>query len=118
LSKRDTYRDGALTLLAFPVAAGSPVDITVRIDGDRAASGHLEQVLRDLKIPALKDALQTIAKGASTFIGRARSSWNELLEWASEEEALDDVCLDHDAHLIDLGRTGRLRAVAAISRAR
>lgn len=91
LSKRDTYRDGALTLLAFPVAAGEPLDVTRRIDGDRAASGYLEDLLRDLKIPARKDALQTIAKGSSTFIGRARKSWNELLEWASEEEALDDV---------------------------
>jgi hypothetical protein len=91
LSKRDTYRDGALTLLAFPVAAGEPLDITRRIDGDRAASGFLEDLLRDLKIPARKDALQTIAKGSSTFVGRARKSWNELLEWASEEEALDDV---------------------------
>jgi hypothetical protein len=67
------------------------LDITVRIDGDRAAAGHLEHVLRDLKIPARKDALQTIAKGSSTFIGRSRSSWNQLLAWASEEEALDDV---------------------------
>jgi hypothetical protein len=91
LSKRDTYRDGALTLLAFPVAAGEPLDITARIDGDRAASGHLEQVLRDLHIPARKDALQTIAKGSSTFVGRARKSWNELLEWASEEEAIENV---------------------------
>jgi hypothetical protein len=48
-------------------------------------------LLRDLKIPARKDALQTIAKGSSTFVGRARKSWNELLAWASEEEALDDV---------------------------
>lgn len=91
LSKRDTYRDGALTLLAFPVAAGEPLDVTRRIDGDRAASGYLEDLLRDLKIPARKDALQTIAKGSSTFIGRARKSWNQLLEWASEEEALADV---------------------------
>lgn len=91
LSKADTYRDGALTLLAFPVAAGEPLDVTRRIDGDRAASGHLEILLRDLKVPARKDALQTIAKGSSTFIGRARRAWNELLEWASEEEALDDV---------------------------
>lgn len=91
LSKTDTYRDGALTLLAFPVAAGEPLDVTRRIDGDRAASGYLEALLRDLKVPARKDALQTIAKGSSTFIGRARKSWNELLEWASEEEALDDI---------------------------
>lgn len=83
LSKADTYRDGALTLLAFPVAAGEPLDVTRRIDGDRAASGHLEILLRDLKVPARKDALQTIAKGSSTFIGRARRAWNELLEWAS-----------------------------------
>jgi hypothetical protein len=91
LLKTDTYRDGALTLLAFPVAAGEPLDVTRRIDGDRAASGYLEALLRDLKIPARKDALQTIAKGSSTFIGRTRKSWNELLEWASEEEALDDI---------------------------
>jgi hypothetical protein len=91
LSKTDTYRDGALTLLAFPVAAAEPLDVTRRIDGDRAASGYLEDLLRELKIPARKDALQTIAKGSSTFLGRARKSWNELLEWASEEEALHDI---------------------------
>ena len=80
-----------MTLLAFPVAAGEPLDVTHRIDGDRAASGYLEELLRDLKIPARKDALQTIAKGSKTFVGRTRKSWNELLEWASEEEAIDDV---------------------------
>jgi hypothetical protein len=108
LSKTDTYRDGALTLLAFPVAAGEPLDVTRRIDGDRAASGYLEALLRDLKIPARKDALQTIAKGSSTFIGRARKSWNELLEWASEEEALDDI----EAAFLYMAR-----AIAATARA-
>ena len=84
LSQVDTYRDGMLTLLAFPTVASQPIDLTVsKIRGARSVAQRVAATLARLKIPGRKDALQTIAKGAPTYMGREREAWNELLSWAS-----------------------------------
>jgi hypothetical protein len=89
LSKADTYRDGMLTLLAFPVAAGSPMDLTSGLmPGGRGVAQHVASLLAELDIPGRKDALQTIAKGSPNYLGRARTSWNELLSWASVQTSV------------------------------
>lgn len=91
LSKQDTYRDAALAILAFPVAADKPLDVTVRLPSDRAVTGYLEGLLDSLDIRARRDALQTIAKGSASLVGRARKSWNELLAWASREPDTTEI---------------------------
>lgn len=91
LSRQDTYRDAALAILAFPVAAGRPLDTTKRLPSDRAVTGHLERLLDSLAIRCRRDALQTIAKGSDSLIGRARESWNQLLTWAAAEDDVDQI---------------------------
>lgn len=92
LGKADTYRDGMLALLAFPVAAAHPVDLTTSlIPGARGVSGHVADLLAELTIPGRKDALQTIAKGSPSYMGRQREAWNELLAWASAQQAIEPI---------------------------
>jgi hypothetical protein len=84
LTKTDTYRDGMLTLLAFPVVAGRPIDLTgPKLRGARSVAQRVASTLPRLKIAGRRDALQTIAKGAPTYMGRERGAWNSLLAWAS-----------------------------------
>lgn len=83
LSKVDTYRDAALTVLAFPVAEGEPMDLTTeKVRGARGVAQHVASLLADLDIPGRKDALQTLAKGGPNYMGRKRAAWNDLLTWA------------------------------------
>lgn len=91
LSKQDTYRDAALAILAFPAAAARPLDVTRRLPSDRAVTGYLEKLLDNLDIRARRDALQTIAKGSASLIGRARESWNELLAWAGQQQDTTEI---------------------------
>lgn len=91
LSKTDTYRDGALILLAYPVANALPMDIRKKPDAHRSASQAVQRLLEGLGIQCRKDVFQTIAKGADTFTGRDRPAWNELLTWASTTASLDEI---------------------------
>ncbi len=92
LGRADTYRDGMLALLAFPVASAQPVDLTSSLmSGARGVSGHVASLLADLSIPGRKDALQTIAKGSPNYMGRQREAWNELLAWASAQITIEPV---------------------------
>jgi len=92
LSKVDTYRDGMLTLLAFPVVAGQPIDLTgPKIRGARSVAQRVASTLARLKIVGRKDALQTIAKGAPNYMGRERDAWNQLLSWASLQEEVAPI---------------------------
>lgn len=92
LSQVDTYRDAALTVLAFPVAAGEPMDLTTaKVPGARGVAQHVAGLLADLDIPGRKDALQTLAKGAPNYMGRERAAWNDLLAWASKQRSVAPI---------------------------
>lgn len=91
LSKQDTYRDATLAILAYPLAAGQPMDITVPPDGRRGVAQHMDRLLTRLDIRCRRDVFQTIAKGSDTLIGRDRESWNELLKWASKQRNLPEI---------------------------
>lgn len=92
LSKVDTYRDGMLALLAFPVAARQPIDLTgAKLEGARGVAQRVAELLNEYKIPGRKDALQTIAKGSPNYMGRDREAWNQLLAWASKQKDVDEI---------------------------
>lgn len=92
LSKIDTYRDGMLALLAFPVAAGRPINLTAsKLPGARGVAQRVAELLIEHDIPGRKDALQTIAKGSPNYMGRDRDAWNRLLAWASKQQDVTDI---------------------------
>lgn len=92
LTKVDTYRDGMLALLAFPVATGRVMDLTgEKLPGARGVAQSVAELLSEHDIPGRKDALQTIAKGSPSYMGRDREAWNQLLEWASKRRRVDVV---------------------------
>jgi hypothetical protein len=92
LAKVDTYRDGMLALLAFPIAAGRVMDLTTeKLPGARGVAQRVAQLLNEHDIPGRKDALQTIAKGSENYMGRDRDAWNKLLDWASKRRRVDVV---------------------------
>jgi hypothetical protein len=82
-SKVDTYRDGALSILAFPVARTTQMDLVSFGGKGRPVSLRLAEVLRELSIACKQDALQTRTKGRTSTVGQHRASWNSVLEWAS-----------------------------------
>lgn len=92
LSKIDTYRDGMLALLAFPVAAEEPIDLTAsKLEGARGVAQRVAELLIEHNIPGRKDALQTIAKGSPNYMGRDRDAWNRLLAWASKQKDVGSI---------------------------
>lgn len=91
LSRVDTYRDGALMVLAFAVDAGSGEDVATPPAGRRTVGPWLASLLDELNIRARRDAFQTLAKGTNTLLGRDRDSWNGLLEWAQEQEGAEPL---------------------------
>lgn len=85
------HRDAPLALMAFPTCLRRQFDLTDRFDGDRAASNELGEVLADLKIPAVKSALQNSTYRHGTTHARIKNpEAARLLEWASQAP-LDDV---------------------------
>lgn len=86
LSRVDTYRDGALIVLAFAVDAGTGADAATPPAGRRTVGPWLASFFDELNIRARRDAFQTLAKGTNTLLGRDRDSWNRLLEWAQEQD--------------------------------
>lgn len=91
LSRVDTYRDGALIVLAFAVDAGTGADVATPPAGRRAVGLWLASLLDELNIRARRDAFQTVAKGTQTLLGRDRDAWNGLLGWAQEQEDLEPL---------------------------
>jgi hypothetical protein len=92
LSKTDTYRAGALTIFCYGVASGDLMDMRPFSDGVRGTGEFTKHLLPHLSIPATRgNPFETIAKGAPSYIGRARGSWNDLLIWASTDAAFEDV---------------------------
>jgi hypothetical protein len=92
LSKVDTYRDGMLALLAFPVAGGRPMDLTSsKLPGARGVAQAVATLLNEYNIPGRKDALQTIAKGSPNYMGRDRAAWNSILDWASRRRDVEEI---------------------------
>lgn len=90
-SSVDTYRDGALIVLAFAVDAGETSDVGLPPASRRGVSKKLAALFDELHIAARRDVFQTIAKGSATLLGRDRASWNELLLWARDKATLDEV---------------------------
>src|SRR6266508_5939809 len=92
LRKPDTYRAGALTIFCYAVASRDVMDMRPFSDGVRGTGELTKRLLPHLSIPATRgNPFETIAKGAPSYVGRARRSWNELLTWASTEASFDDV---------------------------
>jgi hypothetical protein len=92
LSKADTYRAGALTIFCYAVASGGSMDLRPFSDGVRGTGELTKRLLPHLSIPATRgNPFETIAKGSPSYVGRARASWNDLLNWASTEATFDEV---------------------------
>ncbi len=92
LSKADTYRAGALTIFCYSVASGDVMDMRPFSEGVRGTGELTKRLMPHLSIPATRgNPFETIAKGAPSYVGRARQSWNDLLTWASSEATLEDV---------------------------
>lgn len=85
LARADSYRDGMLTLLAYPIAAKRPLALDAgRVPGARTVSTHVGRLLHELQIPGRKDALQTIGRGCSYVLG-VREDWDAVIRWASQQ---------------------------------
>lgn len=92
LSRPDSYRDGALVLLGYSVAAGRVLDITTRPPGARTVAQFLGTTLYPgLGIAGPKDAFQNIGKNVEQLVRGNRESWDELLQWASSSATLDQI---------------------------
>jgi len=91
LGHADTYRDAALAILAFPVAAGQLIDIRLAPPSRRGVTQRLTQVCEKLSIPCRKDAFQTLGKGNSRLDGLDRAAWRLLLDWAATQASLAEV---------------------------
>lgn len=92
LSKADTYRAGALTIFCYAVASGDVMDLRPFSEGVRGTGEFTKHLLPHLSIPATRgNPFETIAKGAPSYVGRARQAWNELLTWASTDASFEDV---------------------------
>ncbi|MGH9280349.1 MAG: hypothetical protein ACRD12_19895 [Acidimicrobiales bacterium] len=92
LSKGDTYRAGALTIFCYAVASGEVMDMRPFSEGVRGTGEFTKHLLPHLSIPATRgNPFETIAKGAPSYVGRARQSWNDLLTWTSTEATFEDV---------------------------
>lgn len=91
LANVDTYRDGALIVLAYAVDAGTGSDAATPPAGRRSVGQRLVEVLDELNIRARRDPFQTLAKGSSTLLGRDREAWNRLLEWAQEQDTVEPL---------------------------
>lgn len=107
ISRADTYRDGALIVLAYAVDAGTGADVATPPAGRRTVAQALAGLFDELNIRARRDAFQTLAKGADTLLGRERDSWNRLLEWAQEQvgvEPLDQAMRYMASHIAATAR--------------
>jgi hypothetical protein len=91
LARADTYRDGALIVLAYAVHAGTGANVATPPAGRRTVAQGLASLLDELNIRARRDAFQTLAKGTSSLLGRDRDSWNKLLKWAQEQEDVEPL---------------------------
>jgi len=92
LSKTDTYRAGALTIFCYAVASDEPMDMRPFSEGVRGTGELTKALLPHLSIPATRgNPFETIAKGAPSYVGRARAAWNDLLTWASMEATSNEV---------------------------
>lgn len=92
LSKTDTYRAGALTIFCYAVASGEVMDMRPFSEGVRGTGEFTKHLLPHLSIPATRgNPFETIAKGAPSYVGRARQSWNDLLTWASTDASFEEA---------------------------
>lgn len=92
LAKADTYRAGALTIFCYAVVSGGVMDMRPFSEGLRGTGEFIKHLSPHLSIPATRgNPFETIAKGAPSYVGRARQSWNDLLSWASTEATFEDV---------------------------
>jgi len=92
LSKQDTYRAGVVTIFCIAVANGDVIDMRPFSLGVRGVGEFTKQLLPHLSIPATRgNPFETISKGASSYVGRNRKAWNNLLTWASTEATFDEV---------------------------
>lgn len=119
LSRVDTYRDAALMVLAYAVDAGTGADAATPPAGRRGVAQALERLLDELNIRARRDAFQTLAKGSSTLLGRDREAWNQLLEWAQEQddpEQLERAMRYMASHIASTARNLPLMPALDVSR--
>jgi hypothetical protein len=107
LGRVDTYRDGALALLAYVVANGSIMDITAPVEGRRSVGARNADLLERLNISCRKDPFQTIAKGSATLVGRDRQPWNQLLLWASRDATFKEVRASFSYLAAGIAKTAR-----------
>lgn len=94
LKRPSTMRDGMLTLLAYAVAAGKPLNYRElpKFQGARSVAQYVaDDLLPSLNIAGKKDALQTGVKGVPRYIDRANTTWQETLGWASDQSDIEPV---------------------------
>jgi hypothetical protein len=87
-SARDkkSYRDALLVQLAYSVAAGEVLDLTLRQPGARAVGSWLGQYLASNHIAAVKDAFQNIGKNTDALARGNYQEFDDFLRWASQPE--------------------------------
>jgi len=93
LGHGDTYRDATLAILAFPAASRRITDIRLAPPSRRGVTQRVTKVCESLSIPCKKDAFQTLGKGNKRLDGLERPAWRALLEWASAQATISEVCV-------------------------
>ena len=113
LAKADSYRDGALVLLAYQVLAAGTLDVRDRPEGARGVTRWLGMgdesmpggLLSLLSIRGVKDAFQNVGKNTANLVRGNHPAWDGLLAWASDEASLPEVNSAFDYLLFGIART-------------
>jgi hypothetical protein len=93
VSSPDGARDALLLLYAFRLVEGAPIDVSKRIEGDRAVSDYLGKVvLPDLGIAGVKSALEGRSFSHGFLSPEVRNPVVRMIgPWASDPEATPEV---------------------------
>lgn len=107
VARPDSYRDALLVLLAYPVIAGEPVDITTRPRGARAAGDAVGGLLPGLHIRGVRGAFQNIGKNNPDLVRGNNEDFDLILQWASSEAALDELSAAYSTVVAEVADTAR-----------
>jgi hypothetical protein len=107
VEKADSYRDALLVLLAYPVIAGEPIDITARPNGARAAGDAVGGLLPGLHIRGVRGAFQNIGKNSPDLVRGNNEDFDLILRWASTEAALDELSAAYSTVVAEVAGTAR-----------
>jgi len=107
LAHVSSYRDALLVILAVPLVRQQVVDVTVRTEGGRGASGGIGRLLSELHIKGVNDAFQNIGKNSTTLTRGNNPAFDAVLRWASDAATLDQIEAAYQLVAMAIAETAR-----------